>query len=229
MEKMGPSPADWSRDAPNLSAGRAAVLQRLRQQSGQVSVSDLADWMSLHTNTVRGHLDALVEVGLATRQAERPHGRGRPAWLYTAVDPAALDVRAKDYSALAAALAGHIARSSAQPGADALLAGQEWGRELATDRRLPRSSQPAVRREVVALLGELGFAPMAGRDATVVRLRQCPLLDAATRYPEVVCSAHLGLVRGAMSEMGGHADRTSLSAFAEPGACVLRMNSTDGG
>jgi predicted ArsR family transcriptional regulator len=225
---MGPAPTDWDDRGPALSESRAAVLSALRAVDGPVAVTDLAVRMSLHPNTVREHLDALLGDGLATREAEPPRGRGRPAWLYTSAEPTA-DVRARDYSALAAALARHIDTTSRAPAADALRAGQEWGRELAIEREPARRSQPAVRREVVTMLAELGFSPAAGPGTRVVRLRQCPLLAAAQRFPEVVCSVHLGIVQGAMTELGGHSDRTSMRAFAEPGACVLRMDATDGG
>jgi hypothetical protein len=42
----------------------------------------------------------------------------------------------------------------------------------------------------------------------------------ATTYQTVVCSVHLGLIRGALAEfpIGVQVDR--LEPFAEPGACV---------
>ena len=51
-------------------------------------------------------------------------------------------------------------------------------------------------------------------------LKRCPLQEVATSYQTVVCSAHLGLIRGALAELptGVQADR--LQPFAEPGACV---------
>ena len=41
--------------------------------------------------------------------------------------------------------------------------------------------------------------------------------------PEVVCSVHLGIVRGALDTWGTTSDETSLVPFAEPGACLLHL------
>jgi predicted ArsR family transcriptional regulator len=184
--------------------------------------------MHQHPNTIREHLDALVADGLATRQAAEPSGRGRPAWLYAAV-PLDAEVDgsggvAREYAGLAAALASHLARSSEHPQEDAVEAGTEWGRRLAQDSSPSAApNATAARREVVRLLDGLGFAPDADARAAVVRLRRCPLLEAAHQHPEVVCGVHLGLVRGALDELGGQPDGTELRPFAEPGACRLDL------
>jgi predicted ArsR family transcriptional regulator len=211
-----------------LTRARAAVLQRLADQPEPCRTGALAAMMHQHPNTIREHLDALVADGLATRQAAEPSGRGRPAWLYAAVP---LDAEAdgsggvaREYAGLAAALASHLARSSEHPQEDAVEAGTEWGRRLVQDSS--RSAAPnatAARREVVRLLDELGFAPVTDARAAVVRLRRCPLLEAAHQYPAVVCGVHLGLVRGALEELGGQPDGTELRPFSEPGACRLDL------
>jgi predicted ArsR family transcriptional regulator len=156
------------------------------------------------------------------RHAAPPSGRGRPAWLYTATGR---DVEGTpEYAGLASALAATLHRTSAAPAADAEQAGEAWGRELARGRgAAPAGSPVAARREVVAMLDELGFAPFADARTSVVKLTRCPLLEAAHRYPDVVCSVHLGLVRGALSEYGGDTEGTELVPFAEPGSCRLRL------
>ena len=53
------------------SISRVAVLETLRESGGPLSVRDLAERMSLHNNTVRKHLDLLVENGFATGCATR--------------------------------------------------------------------------------------------------------------------------------------------------------------
>ena len=146
--------------------------------------------------------------------------------------------------------AGNGARATArpyqrQPQEDALEAGRAWGAELAEARvdagggdsagirgggrdgggdRHPTHPTPArARRHVVELLDGLGFAPLADARAQTVRLRRCPLLEAAREQPEVVCSVHLGIVRGALDSWGTTSDATSLVPFAEPGACLLHL------
>ena len=72
------------------------------------------------------------------------------------------------------------------------------------------------------MLGDLGFAPVPQEDDPAqVRLTRCPLLEAAHRHPEVVCGVHLGIVRGALAQLGADPSGAGLVPFAEPGACRL--------
>jgi predicted ArsR family transcriptional regulator len=140
-------------------------------------------------------------------------------------------------------LAAQIARTSPQPRADSIEAGLAWGRDLVrrstsvaegedlSPRAAKAPSPIAARRQVVSLLEDLGFAPTPDARATVVKLRRCPLLAAAHQYPDVVCGVHLGVVRGALRELGADADRiehTALQPFSEPGACRLVLLSHSG-
>lgn len=221
---LGPVPARSGHLGTALSAQRAAVLEQLQQRAAAATVADLATDLGLHTNTAREHLDALVGQGLAVRERAVSSGRGRPAWLYTAAtDTVEPDVRVRDYAGLAAALAGHLERTSVDPGADALEAGRLWGRELAGAEGVARTTALVGRRRTVDLLGGLGFDPRVDARATTAALRRCPLLDAARQYPQVVCNVHLGIVRGAYEIYGGDPRRTALLPFSEPGACRLHL------
>ena len=191
----------------------------LRDQPEPLTQAALVRVTGLHANTVREHLQTLVRRGLVARSRAEPKGRGRPAWLYelTAVQP-----ETAEYAGLAAALAAAIARTSATPGKDATLAGEEWGRELARIQGAAPRSPDAARDHVVAMLGDLGFQPeREASDPAAVRLTRCPLLEAAHRHPEVVCGVHLGIVRGALEEYGADPAGSDLVPFSEPGACRL--------
>lgn len=208
-----------------LSAPRARILEQLQSSSGGTKVEPLATRLGLHTNTVREHLDALLQRGLVTRELAPAVGRGRPAWTYApAAGQSEPEPRVRDYAGLATALAGQIARTSANPGADALSAGEEWGRALSTGRTA--NTAVRARRSVVAVLAELGFDPESDRHARSVRLRRCPLLDAAREYPAVICPVHLGIVRGALAALGADPEGASIVPFAEPGACTLNLTVT---
>jgi predicted ArsR family transcriptional regulator len=76
-----------------------------------------------------------------------------------------------------------------------------------------------ARRHVVALLDDIGFSPEADEQAVSARLTRCPLLDAARRFPDVVCAVHLGIVRGALDEYDADPSAAELLPFSEPGAC----------
>lgn len=223
--RLGPRPALRREPTQQLSESRAAVLECLSDQPEPTTLAALTAATGLHTNTVREHLDALIRRGLVRRRRAAPHGRGRPAWLY---ETANLDSAAgsSEYTGLATTLAAAIHRSSTSPRADAIAAGTEWGRELGRDRG-SRSGSGGVEadRRVVDLLEDLGFAPEADEERSTVRLTRCPLLEAAHRYPDVVCGVHLGIVRGAQAEYGATAG-SDLLPFAEPGACLLRLTAS---
>lgn len=241
----GPPPTPRAnRRRAQISTARASLLGVLIDQPEPCTVRALSALTRQHPNTIREHLDGLVDDRLAVRTRAPSQSRGRPAWLYSAAPEVGTEPGAREYAGLASALAGQIARTSQQPRADSIDAGREWGRALvrrsrlatsdaADEGRVPGSPQShrapsamAARREVVTLLQELGFAPSPDARAGVVKLHRCPLLEAAHQNPEVVCGVHLGLVRGALDELGAAPDqseRTALQPFSEPGACRLDM------
>lgn len=207
-----------------MSRPRRNVLETLRAQSEASTVDALARASALHANTVREHLAALVALGYAVRHAAPSEGRGRPAWLYEAVGQA--PDRDSEYAGLAAALSRAIHRTSATPEADAVEAGREWGQELAQQRSAVVTTPASARREVIDLLDQMGFAPEADGQALTARLTRCPLLEAAHRYPEIVCGVHLGLTQGALAELGAPSQDVTLEPFAERGACLVRLTAT---
>jgi predicted ArsR family transcriptional regulator len=211
-------------------------LDVLIGQPEPCTVAALSALTGQHPNTVREHLDGLSEARLVVRTRQPAKGRGRPAWLFSAAREAGSGSGSREYAALASALASHIARTSAQPRVDAIDAGRVWGRELVRgseagvddDLAAPAETRSAVaiRREVVTLVDGLGFAPTADARVSVVKLHRCPLLEAAHQQPDVVCGVHLGLVRGALDELGADPSRTeetALQPFSEPGACRLDL------
>ncbi|OBJ72169.1 MarR family transcriptional regulator [Mycobacterium sp. 1274756.6] len=213
---LGPAPTPAPVAQTPLSAQRWAVLDQVRNRA-PVRVADIAAALGLHTNTIREHLEALVELGLVERTTAATGGRGRPAARYrpTATDPA---VQGGAFAALATVLAGQLARVSPEPERDAESAGADWGRTLV---EAGGASEP--RRVVLDALARLGFAPDEQSDkAGGVALRRCPLLSAARRHPEIICRVHRGIVVGMLEELGAPAD-ADLVAFAEPGACRLRL------
>ncbi len=223
----GPSPARHDADRVPMTPARARVLESLQQSADPVTASDLARHLGQHANTVREHLDALVERGLAVRSSGDSRGRGRPAWQYSASGQAREpDARVRDYAALALVLAEHVSQSSRHPEADARAAGTAWGRLLTdgSDRRSPGSA----RGRTVALLGEMGFDPLVRSRGDEVLLRRCPLLDVARQQSRVVCSAHLGMIAAAFEAHGGDGDRVGLVPFAEDGGCLATFAAAGG-
>lgn len=216
---LGPVPGRPALPA-GLSRSRAALLEMLRSQSEPTGLAALVAGSGLHENTVRGHLDGLEKAGLATRERAVPDGRGRPAWLWSAVDSQPVS----EYAGLAGALASTLHRTSDDPVGDARVAGTEWGRELARNHgRTEPEGALGDRREIVNLMDDLGFEPQTGARAKDVRLTRCPLLEVARQHTEIVCNVHTGLFRGALAEYGDRETDVELVPFAEPGACLLHL------
>lgn len=210
----GPRPASPEPIA-GLSRSRAALLETLRSQSQATSITALSAHTGLHENTLRGHLEGLEEDGLVERRREAPEGRGRPAWLWSAVGS-----RPSEYAGLAAALASAIGRTSSAPAHDAALAGRDWGRTLVRDR----GARPTGSRALIGdIMAELDFGPVSEDDDGPVRLTRCPLLEVARRHTDVVCSVHAGLAAGALEQSGDTHTEVVLEPFAEPGACLLHL------
>ncbi|MFV0252551.1 MAG: helix-turn-helix transcriptional regulator [Beutenbergiaceae bacterium] len=206
-------------DGSDLTTAQWAVLTVIADCGPDIALADIADAMSLHSNTIRGHLDALTQQGLVTRRQAPAVGRGRPAHLYTA---AASPQRTRHpHAELAASLASELASISPDPSATARAAGNRWGSQLANELKPESPPQVPARERLIPLLDTLGFA--AEDDGDVIRLRQCPLLATARRHTEIVCGVHTGLVEGALDAMGGDGQVT-LEPFAEPGCCRLRIS-----
>lgn len=213
---------------------RVAILEVLRAHDGTMDVPALAERVGLHPNTVRTHLDQLVEAGLVESSVERRATPGRPRLLFRAT-PVGGDPDGP-YRLLAGILAAGMgeARSAAE-------AGRRWGRQVVADEPGAGDDLPVDR--LLALLSDVGFdptlrpdAPAAddgapagtdappGTDVRVIELRRCPFHDLAREHPDIVCSVHLGLMQGALEQMQAPPAAVRLEPFVRPGVCAVRLD-----
>jgi predicted ArsR family transcriptional regulator len=201
----GPQPVRT--DRPQGAALR--VLQSLAKAPGPLTIADLSAESGGHPNRFRSQLEQLVAAGfvsMTTVAATRP---GRPARAYeatvsgvqVALEQPTLEIQGPLIEALADLLS-----TAPDPTPTALALGNAWG------RRLPRMG-------LVDALAAQGFTPAEEHDRIV--LRTCPMLDAARRHPQVVCTLHQGLIQA----LAGEAHR--LVPFSEPGACVILSATTE--
>ena len=205
---------------------RARILAVLHEVGAPLDARELAERVGLHANTVRSHLGVLAEVGLVSAKAEERARPGRPRIVYEFVPEAAAPGELGGYRLLAEVLAGCLAGSEPDPAARSEQAGQAWGRYL-VKRPAPftsLSAQEAVSR-VVRLLDELGFQPELESDEEghKVLMKRCPFYDVATAYEQVVCQVHLGLVRGALAELGAPIAADWLKPLVEPDLCIVHL------
>jgi predicted ArsR family transcriptional regulator len=216
-------------DASPLGRSRADVLDMLRAAEGPLDVREVAQRMGLHPNTARFHLEALVEAGLAVRETEDRETPGRPRIGYRAVADGPAGRR--HYRFLAEMLTSLIAGTMPDPAKVAEGAGREWGAYL-TEQPPPYQRMTAAEaiEKLTAIMEELGFAPQAEADADGqyrLCLYRCPFREVAQQHQDVICSLHLGLMRGALSRMRAPVTADRLDPFVEPSLCVASLTARE--
>ena len=204
---------------------REAVLSLLRQSDRALSVAEVAEAMGLHVNTARFHLDGLVDDGLADRRTEPRVTPGRPRILYSSEGPAP---GPRSYELLAQMLTGFVSSlEDAGPATTEL--GRAWGRHL-VERAAPSEhvdAEDALAR-LNRLLDAVGFQPEVRPtpEGAELRLHHCPFREVAQQHTDIVCAIHLGLMQGALDELGAPLAATSLDPFVTPHTCLARLERT---
>jgi predicted ArsR family transcriptional regulator len=127
-------------------------------------------------------------------------------------------------------LASQLADTPEQRAARAEKAGLAWAAELMPDADRSRTVDAEhATRAVTGILADLRFDPelAGGHDAREIRLRACPFRTAARSSPEVVCSVHLGLLRGTLDRLGTPETAVRLLPFVEPDLCLALLSTVD--
>lgn len=229
---MQNTPATQRADAPTLgprslaadpvvaTPAQAEVLDHLRTMRAPVTAAQLSTERNLHPNTVREHLTALVDLGLVERTRLAPAGRGRPTYGYQVARATRTDAT----TALVSALVAYLAETEAEPAQLAANLGRSYAAHApAGDHLTARASRLRRTQVVVEAMRELGFAAESDPAGRIVRLRNCPLLDAARSAPDIVCGFHRGLAQGLADAAGLDPAGVRLTPFAEAGACRLDL------
>lgn len=186
-----PSWADLSTRSA-LPPTRLRVLERVESHAEPVTALEVATELGLHHNTVREHLDALIEAGFISAQSRSTGRRGRPSILYQSTAPAPEDVL-DSYLALLDVVCETIGQDEA-----GLRCAQEIGRRWAQATDAPEvqanaDGTPLSDEERVAALTPhlttMGFAPER-HGAECVLLRACPLVTRSRVPHTLVCVMH---------------------------------------
>jgi predicted ArsR family transcriptional regulator len=212
---------------------RQRILALVRASADGLGVAAIAGELGVHPNTVRFHLDALVDAGRIEHAPGAVDGPGRPALVYRAVRTMDRNGRS-NYQLLATVLTSYLASASPDPVGDAIELGRRWGPTLVEvprqrAQRSPRGVRAATKTEAVrtalAVLDDLGFEPEPDQGArtTQLRLRHCPFLDLVDAHAEVICALHLGLIQGMMTASHGPVTADRLEPFVEPDLCVAHL------
>jgi predicted ArsR family transcriptional regulator len=201
---------------------RVHLLDLLRDAPDGLDVTELAQRSSLHPNTVRAHLDKLVDAGLVAGETVRRGTRGRPSVRYRATPLPDED----GYRLLATMLASALSSGTHDGPSPAVeAAGRRWGHHLVASRpAAERAGAEAAPQAVRELFAKLGFGPVA--DGGQLVLHDCPYRALARQHPDVVCGLHLGILRGALDEHGGSGGDAWLDPFVTPTRCVAGFGVT---
>ncbi|WP_407342678.1 helix-turn-helix transcriptional regulator [Pengzhenrongella phosphoraccumulans] len=241
---MLPAPIDSRTHRVLSGVSRVAVLEVVRSD-GPLDVQAISQRVGLHPNTVRAHLDQLMEARLVESSVSPRATPGRPRLNFAAVAGTVADP-ADPYRMLAGLLAGAVGASVPAPGAVAADLGSRWGHQAVRvggpGGEVPDGSgvdDDVVVDRLCALLVAVGFEPAvaevypeAGRDvpgsraadgSTLIELHRCPFGDVAREHRDVVCGVHLGLMQGALEQLHASTTAVRLEPFAHPDLCLVHL------
>jgi predicted ArsR family transcriptional regulator len=104
--------------------------------------------------------------------------------------------------------------------------GRDWATSLIPTTNTTDPDETAHR--IVDLFTEMNFDPELVDPAPAtgereIRLRACPYRDVARDHPDVVCAIHLGLLQGAITQLGTPPTAVRLVPFVKPRLCLAYL------
>lgn len=204
-----------------LGPTRARVLNRLTEIDGGVGVAALAKDLTLHSNTIRFHLEALVESGYATRSHEPPKGQGRPRTLYHSTESAPV-VDGNHLRDLTQVLVRQLIEKAPDPGLAAEEVGRAWGEEVAADAAPSRRGEDGL-GQLLEHTASMGF-DVEAPTADSLEFHSCPYRSVSQPTLASICKVHVGMMRGYLEATDSDVDIQSL----RPGdVCVASLRKRD--
>ncbi|WP_455158821.1 MarR family transcriptional regulator [Schaalia cardiffensis] len=177
--------ADTLSTMASLTAAQHSLLERIAEHETPVTVSDLAAEAELHVSSVRETLDALMGMGLVSREQLPAQGRGRPALGYSTTTPTDPAFPALMLNQMTSAILDVLRETNDDPGAIARLIGRKWANHALEATGIPDHSRFTRLPEGFTLsshmgkirmfLSALGFAasPLHGHPTSLV-MTACP-------------------------------------------------------
>ncbi|MHB8513457.1 MAG: helix-turn-helix transcriptional regulator [Actinomycetota bacterium] len=180
---------------------RAAILELLRRQ-GSATAKEVASQSGVHPNVARGHLDLLVEAGLARHTWRRNPAGGRPAKAYDAV-PQHVE---EGTTLVAEMLASLIEITGASPEMSRKIAeqtGESLGRRVRPNQA-DLSFDDQIELMLKALSEVSGAVRIAERGEGWVEYEDldCPFKGIAGAHPALACSLDKSLKLGIARALG---------------------------
>jgi predicted ArsR family transcriptional regulator len=189
-----------------ISSYSRVELLHLIQEQPRRTISELVSATKLHPNTVREHLQRLIDDGYVVADSEHRTTRGRPRVLYTAADGGIASSAVQRRKVKQSAERGDLMRRVLPAG--------------------PTRLATAALHQVDALVDDLldaGFDPLVDEDALTIDLTPCAQAEAQSAHRSVLCAVHLGLMQGVLAEAGGPLTVAGMKPACDPRACVVQL------
>jgi predicted ArsR family transcriptional regulator len=244
-----PTDRSAARHAALASEPRRRVLGLLTAATGPLDAVTVAAGLRQHVTTARFHLEQLESAGLVERQVNRAGGRGRPQVLFRPVPDPLSSENAQQQ--LTQALAAVIGEDDDGGRARSVRAGERWSTQFAAmadaveaagshaaadpgtpaadpgtpaaDGDVPGGPAADVLPPLLRVLTEIGFEPEHRTGEAVIALPTCPFRAEARQNPDVVCSVHLGLLKGVARSLGHDSEGLGLRPFVQPHLCLIDL------
>ncbi len=184
---------------------RVEILHLVQDRPDR-TVAELVSATSLHPNTVREHLQRLIDDGYVVSATEHRTTRGRPRVLYSATDGVTACSPVQHRKARAAAQRGDLMRR--------VLPGD--APELDT----------AALHQIDALVEDLvdaGFDPLVDENELTVELTPCAHASSQAEHREVLCSVHLGIMQSVLSSAEGPLSVDGMRSSCDPRKCIVQL------
>ncbi|MFT4051322.1 MAG: ArsR family transcriptional regulator [Microbacterium sp.] len=184
---------------------RVEILH-LVQDRPKRTVAELVDATSLHPNTVREHLQRLIDDGYVVSATEHRTTRGRPRVLYSASDGIDSCSAVQRRRVRAAAERGDLMR-----------------RVLPHD--VPELDTAAL-HQIDALVEDLeaaGFDPAVDEHELTVELTPCAHASAQSGHRDVLCGVHLGIMQSVLNAADGPLSVDGMRSSCDPRECVVQL------
>ena len=190
-----------------LSPKQRRVLDALHEFPQGAKISEVAELLDSHVNTVRSHLDELIAKDAVQVMPAPAQGRGRPSFVFHVRAPKT-EVIAEEYISLINVLTSMLVEQeslSPEAYARAVDVGRQWAKEMET--KDPSTASPVSTNSdsealelLFSRLRDLGFdpSPPAGElesvEGSSVELHACPLTVNGARPHPFVCAVHEGFL-----------------------------------
>ncbi|MET0781998.1 MAG: helix-turn-helix domain-containing protein [Microbacterium sp.] len=191
------------------SFSRVEILA-LVQSRPERTIAELTEATGLHANTVREHLQRLIEGGYVIQGTEHRTTRGRPRTLYSA---------ATGDDDASSPIARRKVRDAADRG-DIMRRVMPW-----TGDSLESIGRPATHQldAIVDHLAESGFDPVLDDTDLTIDLSPCPHAASQSEHRQTLCAVHLGLMQAVLTEAGGPLQAACVRSSERPTDCVVEL------